>query len=59
MDSSISTDNEEMNNSMMFAIRLYETHKNMELFKMMLDSLNINTTLKNEIIKSAIENIGV
>ena len=49
----------EMNNKLLLAIRLYEINKDIQLFKTLLDSLNIETNLKNQIIKSTLDIVGV
>lgn len=62
MDSSVLEKNimdNEMNNKILLAIRLYEINKNIQLLKTILDSLNIETNFKNEIIKSTLNIVGV
>ena len=49
----------EMNHKLLLAIRLYEINKDIHLFKTFLDSLNIETNLKNQIIKSTLDIVGV
>ena len=49
----------ELNNKLLLAIRLYEINKDIQLFKTLLDSLNIETNLKNQIIKSTLDIVGV
>jgi hypothetical protein len=49
----------EMNDKLLLAIRLYEITKDIKLLNKTLDDLNIETTLKNQIIKSTLDIVGV
>jgi len=62
MDSSFVENNimdDEMRDNILIAIRLYEINKDIKLLKKILDSLNIETKFKNQIIKSTLDIVGV
>ena len=48
-----------MYDNVLTAIRMYEIHKNIELLDAILNSFNMDTNVKNIIIKSVIETVGV
>lgn len=51
--------NKELYEKVITAIRLYEIHKNIEVLDAMLNSFNMDTNIKNNIIKSVLNTISV